>query len=448
MSWYEDKKSLKLVRSLLILVYVIIVTVPVLILLIFYGDSFSGNPLYEAGQILVLLAFPVLALQPVLSARLRLLDKAFALNSVINFHRTMAIAGAAAAFIHPVLLAAGTSNWALLYSFDLPWYILFGKAALLLLILMVLTSLFLAFFRLTFEKWRFFHNLFFMLVIIGVFFHSIFTGSDFIYPFMVALWSVLLAAALTAYVGHKIIRPLMLRKKPFEVVGVEQESKNVWTLRFKPQGPWALDYAPGQFQFITLKRGRELPKEEHHFTISSSPKDNPEHTATIKNVGDFTSTIKETKPGDAALIQAPFGRFSYRLHPWESDLVFIAGGIGITPIMGMIRFIRDSKEDKRVLLLYGNNREEEIVFRKELEEIEESGQFDFRLVHVLAEPPGNWNGESGFITADIIKKYATDQLFGRYYYVCGPPVMMDKVIGALKGLGVPSSKIHSERFSL
>lgn len=426
----------------------IIVTGPVLILLVFYEDSFSGNPLYEAGQILVLLAFPVLALQPVLSARLRLLDKAFALNSVINFHRTMAIAGAAAAFIHPVLLAAGSSNWALLYSFDLPWYILVGKAVLLLLILMVLTSLFLAFFRLTFEKWRFFHNLFFMLVIIGVYLHSVFTGSDMIHPFMVILWSVLLAAALIAYAGHKIIRPLVLRKKPFKVVGVTQENKDVWTLRFKPQGPWALDYSPGQFQFITLKRGRGLPKEEHHFTISSSPEENPEHTATIKNLGDFTSTIKETEPGDTALIQAPFGRFSHRLHPWESDLVFIAGGIGITPIMSMIRFIRDSKEEKRVLLLYGNNREEEIVFRKELEELAESSRLDFRLVHVLAEPPEHWQGESGFITPEIIKKYATEGLTGRYYYVCGPPVMMDKVIGALKGLGVPGVKIHSERFSL
>ena len=77
--------------------------------------------------------------------------------------------------------------------------------------------------------------------------------------------------------------------------------------------------------------------EEHHFTIASSPLDRTSHTSTIKASGDFTASIGQTKPGDLAVIQAPFGRFSTVLHPEVQDWVFIAGGIGITPLMSNLQ---------------------------------------------------------------------------------------------------------------
>ena len=113
-----------------------------------------------------------------------------------------------------------------------------------------------------------------------------------------------------------------------------------------------------------------LPVEEHHFTIASSPTEPAFHTSTIKASGDFTATIGQTSPGDLAIIQAPFGRFSYVLKPQALDLVFIAGGIGITPLMSNLRHMRDTQADRRVLLLYSNKTENDIVFREELAQIE------------------------------------------------------------------------------
>ncbi len=449
MEWKKDRKKLIFVRTILIGIYSIIILGPAVLLTIMDPSAWSGTFLYEIGQLLGLIAYPVLALQSVLSARIRLLDRAFALNTLINFHRTMAVAGGAAVLLHPILLAAGTSNWALLFSFNQDWSVLVGKGALLILILIILTSLFIAFFRFTYEKWRFFHNMFFMLVLAGVFIHSFFAGTDLLLnTYMRVIWAVLLGVAIAAYLGHKAVRPLLLRRKPFVVKDVNQETKNVWTLRFEPVESDGIDYAPGQFQFIKLKRGRGLPAEEHHFTISSSPEEKPEHTATIKSVGDFTSTIKDTKSGDRAVIQAPFGRFSYLLHSWENNFVFIAGGIGITPIIGMLRHMRDTRKDRRVLLIFGNNQVDEIVFREELEEMENLEKPDLKVVHVLVNPPDGWEGEKGFVTENIIKKYTGETYRNRYYYVCGPPVMMDKVIGTLKKMGVAKKHIHSERFSL
>jgi ferredoxin-NADP reductase len=108
---------------------------------------------------------------------------------------------------------------------------------------------------------------------------------------------------------------------------------------------------------------------------------------TIKESGDFTSTIGRIKPGDLAAVHGPFGRFSHALHPECDDLVFVAAGIGITPLMSMLRYMRDRGERHRVLLVYANRGTADIVFRSELDLIESGGFPALKTIHVLSRPP-------------------------------------------------------------
>ena len=128
--------------------------------------------------------------------------------------------------------------------------------------------------------------------------------------------------------------------------------------------------------------------------------------------------------------------------------MFIAGGIGITPLMSMLRYMWDTRADVDVLLLYGNRTERDIVFRAELEQIAQDKLPMLSVVHVLSEADDNWAGQTGYIDGDKIRRYCGGDLSSKAFYVCGPPPMMTAVIKMLRRLGVPTGSIHSERFSL
>jgi ferredoxin-NADP reductase len=233
------------------------------------------------------------------------------------------------------------------------------------------------------------------------------------------------------------------------VIEVRREADGVWTISLTPpEGVNRFDFLPGQFHFLTFQRASNLPVEEHHWTISSSPTTPVLLCSTIKESGDFTASIGKTKPGDTALVDGPFGRFSYTLHPDERELVFIAGGIGITPLMSMPRHLRDTRAERSVTLLYANTNEEDIVFRDELADIERGGVIPLRVVHVLSKPSDAWQGERGRLDEDKINRLSGPEFTGRAFYVCAPPDLLDLTIRTLRNADVPAARIHFERFSL
>ncbi|GAH71463.1 unnamed protein product, partial [marine sediment metagenome] len=255
----------------------------------------------------------------------------------------------------------------LLTSLQLPWYIMLGKLAWLVVVVLVLSSLFYGVVRLRFEAWRLLHNVLALTVIAAGWVHSRTLSPAREHVPVDVVWWVLAGVVVVVYAWHRFIRPLRLRKRACRITEVRRETHNVWTLTFEPpEGMEPSDYLPGQFHFLTLYR-EGGPVEEHPFTISSSPTRERCLTSSIKASGDFTATIGDTQVGDRAARLGPFGRFSYVLHPNESELVFVAGGIGITPLMSMLRHMRDTQADRNVLLLYGSRTEKDIVFREELE---------------------------------------------------------------------------------
>jgi predicted ferric reductase len=411
------------------------------------GDP-GQNAAYEVGRSFALIGFMILVLQFVLASRIKWIERTFGLDIVIRFHRHIAVFAGTLLLLHPVLLAAGGQGWPLLLGLDLPWYILAGKAALAVLLVHILLSRFQGAIRLPFERWRLTHDILAPLALVLAFAHSWFAGGDLQLLSLRILWPLSLIAALAAFAFHRLLRPHLLGRRPYRVIEVRSEAPKVWTLSLAPpEGESIPAFHPGQFHFLTLHRGRGLPEEEHHWTISSSPYGQGTVSSTIKAVGDFTETVKETRPGDTATVHGPFGRFSYALHPEDRDLVFLAGGIGITPLMSMIRHMRDIRDDRSVLLLYANRREEQIVFRNELDEIQAGGYPNLRVEHVLSRPSSSWTGETGHLDRSKLEKHCTGGTAGRAFYVCGPPGMVRALLGSLRSMGVPDSRIRLEIFS-
>lgn len=444
-------RSIKQAALIRILLYATVVMTPLVVATLFGRPSPLGF-LFELGRSCALVAFPIVCMQFILSARLKWVEHPFGLDVLYLFHRAMAIFAMSLLLLHPLLLAAGGPGSALLLELDMPWYIWAGRAGLLLLLIHGAVSLFRLTLRLEFERWRFLHNLFAAVILVFVFVHSWNAGADLDLLPMRILWVGLFLAAALAFVYHRsprLLRQRKLRRHAYRVEEVRQETHNTWTLKLRPPDDEpCYDYLPGQFQFLTLQRGNHLPVEEHPFTISSAPTEQGYVTSTIKASGDFTATIGETKPGDSAVVQAPFGRFSYLLHPEEKDLVLIAGGVGITPLMSMLRHMRHTQAHLEVLLIYANKAEQDIVFRKELAELEGGESPRLKVVHVLSRAGENWSGEVGHVDAEKIQRLCGEKLVGKAFYVCGPPAMIQAVIKSLQKLGVPEDRIHFERFSL
>ena len=430
------------------LLYVLIVVSP-LILILLLGPFTDHGAIYELGKAVALMGFLILVLQFVLSSRRKWIERHYGLDMIFSYHKAMAVLAGVLILAHPILLSIGLGNFELLTSLSLPWNVWLGKVGLLLILVQVLISLFRKTVRLGFEKWRSLHNIVGVTLLLGAFVHSIVTShADLTLGWLQGLWGGSLVLGLAFYTHHKVIVPARRRKNAYTVTDVRQETHNVWTVEMAPPSDEKrYDYAPGQFQFITLHRDHNLPKEEHHFTISSSPTQPETVTSSIKESGDFTSTIGRTRKGDRVSVEAPFGRFSHLFHPEDTHFIFIAGGIGITPLMSMLRHMRDDKSTAPVLLIYANHTEQDIVFRQELETMVQGGFPKLQVIHILDHPSEEWDGETGYVDEAKMTRYV-ETFSDKAFYICCPPTMRKAVLDILHSQGVKSNQIRVEIFSL
>lgn len=429
-----------------IVLYIILILAPLAI--VTASGELTEGFFYELGKNTSLAGFMIVMMQVLMGARIKWIERSFGLDILLRFHKYMAIFAAVLLILHPILLSIGRGSVDLFLALDQPWYIWLGKIALLILLITVGVSWYQRKLNLKFEKWRMMHDILGPAILVFIFIHSFVAGADLQRTPMRIFWIIVLIVAVGTFIAHRIIRPIQLRRRSWQVVDVHEESPGVHTVKLAPpEGGQVYDYYPGQFQFITFFRDRGLPVEEHHWTISSSPTQKGYVTSTIKALGDFTATIKDTRPGDTAAVHAPFGRYSYTLHPEEKDLVFTAGGIGITPLMSMLRHMRDTGDTRSVLLLYGNPDADHIVFRDELGQIEAGENPRLKVVHVLSNPGDDWNGERGIIDREKIERHCGRDLSGKTFYVCGPPPLIKGVISALQEMGVSHHQIRVEIFS-
>jgi len=227
----------------------------------------------------------------------------------------------------------------------------------------------------------------------------------------------------------------------FETKVKEIVSRTPRVKSFRFPRPPSFDYKAGQFMFITIKIGEGDARK--HFTISSSPTEREPIEFTKKLTGHrFSDALDALKAGDWAKIAGPYGNFTFE---GEFEKIgMLSGGIGITPLRSICRYCTDTRLDTKITLLYGNNTEKDIVFGKELEEMQEQNK-NLKVVFTVSEASESWTGHIGRINAEMIIKEISDYK-KRTFYTCGPPAMVEAMENLLKDLNISQEKIKKENF--
>jgi len=224
-----------------------------------------------------------------------------------------------------------------------------------------------------------------------------------------------------------------------EVIDIIQRTHNVKSFRF-PR-PASFTYKPGQYMFITIKKGPDQLRKP--FSISSSPTEEGFIEFTKKFTDHpFSMTLKDMKVGDWAAIDGPYGNFTFE---GEFDRVGLtSGGVGITPLRSICKYCADTMSKAKITLLYGNRTEEDIIFRKEFEEMLKLYK-NLKVVFTVDEPNARWTGRVGVIDAGMIKDEIPDYL-KTVFYLCGPPGMVEALRKLLGNMGIQGDQIKTENF--
>lgn len=415
---------------------ILILAYPVFLFVDLYhpGPDLAARLNY-AGRLMGFMAPAMIVLQMALGSRSKALERGIGLNRLLAIHRKSGIVLGFSLIAHPALLLAGEQ----LSGYPEP----FGasKATGLITIMLFFASLsaplLLRRISISYRSWVSFHRAAY-LVFPAAFLHGFLlkpgpqTTSSLIYWFILAMGYL-------AILSQRIRRAIPSKASVYEVLDVAKESSSITTLVLKGE---SLGHKAGQFVFISVEEGSGFG-ETHPFTVSSAPGE-PCISLTIKAVGDFTSSIGPGLKGKRVFIEGPYGNFILPVHT-SLGLVFLAGGIGITPFLSMLRQLRKCSERRQVTLIWANKRKEDAFCIPEIERAS-SNINGLRVVHVFSQEP-TWNGERGRVNEDLIRRTVQDPL-SSLYYVCGPPGFMKTVLGILKAMGVPGNAVKWERFSL
>ena len=435
--------------TILLLLYLGVAVAPVAIA---WSLGLPPRPLLdELSSGIALAAVAMLLMEFVLSGRFRAISRRTGIDATMRFHQLVARPVTALLLIHPFLYTTP------LRQAPLPWdatgqaslglgpvAIVTGLAAWALLGALVLSAILRDHGPWRYEAWRLSHGLGAALIAGFGVYHALEAGRYSAHPVLAAFWLGLLVLALFTLVTVYLVRPLLQLRHPYRVAAVRRLALKIWQVDIEPVRGEALPFEPGQFVWLTLERS-PFTIREHPFSIASAPADKNRLSFVIKEVGDFTRRIGRIAVGAAAHIDGPHGALTLNSRP-ASGIVFLAGGVGIAPILSMLRQLRADGDRRPLKLLYGNRVADQIVHGDELEAM--TGDLDLSVVHVLSEPPEGWSGPVGVIDETLIRdRCERPDKADWLYVVCGPPAMIDATEDALVAIGIPANRVISEKFA-
>jgi ferredoxin-NADP reductase/uncharacterized protein YcbX len=228
------------------------------------------------------------------------------------------------------------------------------------------------------------------------------------------------------------------------VDGVRDETASVKTFSFRHPSDAQIpfQYLSGQFLTITVPDGET--QIQRCYTVASSPLRRDRCEITVKRDGLTSSILHERlAPGDRLAVSGPYGRFTLKDGHGRS-LAFIAGGVGITPLMSKIRYLVGMQWPGRIDLVYSVKSSDEIIFRRELEGMEKASGNLGEHVTVTTDDR-SWTGAKGRVTKEWLHSVIPD-IAEREAHICGPTSMGSSIQMLLKQLGVPADRVSIEAF--
>lgn len=422
----EKKSALFSAEILLILLSL----VPVVLLLVFgpgVQSDFSSLS-HFFGQSTALIGVTLFALTFVLSTRMKIIEDFFGgLDKVYIAHAHLGGAALILILFHPILLVLKfiPDNWRLAATYLLPaynfWSVNFGVIALLGMILLIIATLYI---KMKYHRWKLSHGflgLVFIFALLHIFLVRGDVSRDYIFKGYYIYTTIIAIIGLSAFFYTILLK--RMKSWEYSVKTVNKIGSEIYEITLAPKKQ-RINFRGGQFIFVKFF-SEGLPKEAHPFSIAA--KGNTNIRIFVKKLGDYTGRLDSILPGDKAKVEGPYGKFYSNTN---TKKVWIAGGIGITPFLGMAQ---DLPDGAKVDLVYTVKEENDLVGADELKKLG---------VNVIP-----WvSSKDGRLTIDaVIAK--TGPINGKEFYICGPKPMMDALVGGLFALKVPRQKIHWEDFA-
>lgn len=426
----------------LIIAYLAIVTLPL------FSSWMVGAPPRPFHKELAsgfgILAFSIILTEFVLSGRFKPISNGIGMDVTMRIHQLMARSALLFALLHPFLYGStpsgGQRPWdpsrQLTVTTDF-WDISSGIAAFLLLPCLVLFAVYRKQLDCKYETWRLMHGIGAVVIALLLLHHAVYAGRYGSQPGVTAVWLALTGLAVGSVFFVYVAVPVLERKRSWRISSVEQLSARQWCVTVEPRRGKGLKYQAGQFVWLNIGHS-PFSLRENPFSISSAPDSGSKVSFVIKELGDFTRTIGKIRPGTIAYLDGAYGNLSVDGRA-EPGVALIAGGIGIAPLLGILRQMRLTDDRRKVKIVYGNRNVEQIVYRDELDAE--------NACYVLSEPSEGWEGETGIVSPELLNRVFTAEEMREWVFViCGPTGMMDSVEDFLISQGTPSDQILSERF--
>jgi predicted ferric reductase len=407
-----------------------------------------GSPGTEPGEGIVLSAglvsFSALVVAVALPARLPRLIATFGIETVLAIHRLIAVVAVALVVLHAAaVLVVDPRGLSILDLRRTTWAARAAIVSTMALLLMVLLAIRRPRRQPRYEGWRLIHNGLVAVVVVAAWLHVWWLGHLVDHP-LPAAWFVgsgLLLAVLAA--RRWILLPIRAGKHAYVVQTVRPVPGDGVTLTIRADGHAGLPFDAGQFAWLKIGSS-PFVFEEHPFSIASSAEHPEQIEFTIKALGDFTELLSALRPGRRVFLDGPYGGFTIEGYDDVPGFVLIAAGVGITPLLSMLRTLADRGDRRRHRLIVAARTEDQLMLRPEIGELRT--RLNLKVVEVLSRPGADWTGETGRIDRSLLDRHLPRRPHRLHYFLCGPPSMVGAVSTELAGLGVPLRKIHTERF--
>jgi predicted ferric reductase len=429
--------------------YVFLVTFPLVVAAVVVPRGGSVSFLVNLADGLGYLALAMMALELALVSRMDQASGAFGQDALLQFHRGMGLGAVGLVLLHPLLLLSSRAYPVAQLGLGaaVPLSIRLGTFGALTSLLLVGTSLLRKRFKVSYEAWRLLHGILAVVILLLVALHVSGVGR-----FQAALpMRILGAGYLAIFIGvflrYRLLRPLLLWRRPWEVVENRAELGGARTIRICPVGHAGFAFQPGQFAWVNLGR-TPFHLEQHPISMSSDGDVAPggDIAFTIRALGDWSGeAVPKLSVGQRVWIDGPYGTFSMDREE-GAGYVFIAGGVGITPIVSMLETMASRGDSRPVVLVYGAKTAADLTLRAAIEAL--TPRLDLKVVYVLEHPGADWAGERGFINTELLRRHLPKNFVHFQCFVCGPPVLMDLMEVDLPSLGLPMDRLHAERFDM
>ncbi len=252
-----------------------------------------------------------------------------------------------------------------------------------------------------------------------------------------------------SYVPNQIANALHPKVQYLKVAKIVEESPDVKSFYLEADASKGTEklawFAAGQYLSIRIQIGEKSLSRP--YSLASSPREALAgyYMLTIKRVeGGLASQyiLDNWQVGTEVVASEPLGQFTYEPLRDAATVIGVAGGSGITPFRSLAKSIAEGDEDAELILLYGSRTLQDAVFQQELTELAKDCP-KFKLVNVLSEETAE-GCEQGFITADLIRRYAPDSAYS--IFLCGPQAMYNFVDKEIETLGLRKKFIRHELF--